>query len=284
MDENLTKKIQAYLEQEENKRDLKQGAELLLVLNGNRIMYQRIIRKPQTFAKKIEYELKKFLRIRLDHKTINDVVKMNRVVVPEAAEIIEEGEPIVDTDDDIPQEGEKAKGKREDHEQLPDEIKALWDESKSLWYNIKSLYNQLQQLEKALPCDRYEYLKQLDEADKKYRKNMALYDSYVITDEQEMATDNEVTEEQANENESGDDDAAAITKKVNAARKYLSDNKKKLAELKASDEAKYQTLLAKIQERYDFLVSTRNNVNEEQTAELEALGVKTSKDESTNQE
>lgn len=283
MDENLTKKLQAYLEQDEDKRDLKQGADLLLALNGNRIMYQRIIRKPQTFAQKIEYELKKFLRIRLDHKTINDVVKMNSVVVPEAAEIIEEGEPVIDTDDDIPQEGEKAKGKREDHEQLPDEIKALWDESKSLWYNIKSLYNQLQQLEKALPCDRYEYLKQLDEADEKYRKNMALYDTYVISDEQETAPENEVTEEQTKENES-DDDAAAITKKVNAARKYLSDNKKKLAELKDTDEAKYQTLLAKIQERYDFLVSTGNNVNEEQTAELEALGVKTSKDESTNQE
>lgn len=283
MDENLTKKLQAYLAQEENKRDLKVGANLLLSLNGNRIMYQKIIRKPQTFAKKIEYELRKFLRIRLDHKTINDVVKMNSNVIPEAAGIIEEGAPVVDADDDIPQDGEKAKGKREDHEQLPDEVKALWDENSSLWYNIKSLYNQLQQMEQALPCDRYEYLKQLDEADKKYRKNMAIYDSYVISDEQETASDSEETVPQTNENESGDD-TAAIAKKVNAARKYLSDNKKKLAELKGTDDAKYQTLLAKIQERYDFLVSTGNNVNEEQTAELEALGVKISTDESTSQE
>lgn len=74
-------------------------------------------------------------------------------------------------------------------------------------------------------------------------------------------------------------DPAEIAKKVGAARKYLSDNKKKLAELKDTDAGKFTALLQKVQQRYDFLIATGNVVDETQAAELAAVGVTISTDE-----
>lgn len=69
---------------------------------------------------------------------------------------------------------------------------------------------------------------------------------------------------------------ADIAKKVQAARKYISDNKKKLAELKEAEDfpnEKYDALRAKVQERFDFLIESGNSVSEEQVAELKELGI-----------
>ena len=50
---------------------------------------------------------------------------------------------------------------------------------------------------------------------------------------------------------------------------------KKLAELKeAEDQEKYEKLLAKMQARYDFLISTGNNVSDDQVKALQDLGLK----------
>lgn len=54
---------------------------MVLKLTRNRYLYQNISRNPQKFASKIEYELKKHLTIRLDRKTIQDVVKMDKELV-----------------------------------------------------------------------------------------------------------------------------------------------------------------------------------------------------------
>lgn len=66
---------------------------------------------------------------------------------------------------------------------------------------------------------------------------------------------------------------------MGAARKYLSDNKKKLSELKDTDAGKFTALLQKVQQRYDFLIATGNVVDETQAAELAAVGVTISTDE-----
>lgn len=70
---------------------------------------------------------------------------------------------------------------------------------------------------------------------------------------------------------------------MGAARKYLSDNKKKLAELKDTDAGKFTALLQKVQQRYDFLIATGNVVDETQAAELAAVGVTISTDEKVRQ-
>lgn len=268
MDDKLTVKIQAYLNDEPKQRNVIEGATMLLSLNRNRIFFQNVVRKPEKFAEKVAYELRKHLTIRLERKTASDVVVMNKVVIPAAMVTIAAGAPVISTDNDLPQEGTVVRGKRADHDELPDEIKSLWDESSSLWFKIKELFEQLKGMESAPACDRFEYLKQLDECDKKYRANMAAYDAYKPGEQ--LGGDG------ANGGQPKDEtDPAEIAKKVNAARKYLSENKKKLTDLKASDEKKYITLLEKVQERYVYLINTGNSVDADQVAELVALGLKT---------
>lgn len=264
MDEKLTEKVQAYLNQSPADRNIVEGATMLLSLSRNQLFYQKVIRKPEAYADKIAYELRKYLQIRLDRQTVKDVVRMNQTVLPAAQIVLDEGAPVISTDDDTPQEGKKVRGKRADHDTLPEEIRLLWEENAELWFKIKDLFEQLKAMEHATACDRYEYLKQLDETEKKYRTNMQAYDSFVpgaVSDADEKK-------------EKVEDDPATIAKKVGAARKYLSDNKKKLAELKESDAKKYLALLAKVQERYDYLISTGNAIEADQVNELAALGLK----------
>lgn len=258
MDHTLTKKIQDYLALKAKDRDVTQGATLLLSLNRNNIMFQQIIRTPDKYADKVEYELRKHLAIRLNEKTVADVLEMNKEVIPRA-DLSLKLMPVVSSDVELP-EGVKAKGMRSDHNDLPDEIKALWDESSNLYYKIKELFETLKNMEHSPACDRYEFLTQLDECDKKYRENLKAYDNYSSVPEAGAPTASNTSDD--------------IVKKVSAARTYLSQNRDKLSGYRSSDEKKYQELLAKVQERYDLLLSTNNTVSPEQTAELKELGVK----------
>jgi hypothetical protein len=228
---------------------------MLLQLNRNRILFNNVIRRPDKFADKVEYELKKFLRIRLDSMTVEDVARMDRVVVPQAEETIEAGAPEISSDGDSAQEGTVVRGKREDHDSLPEAIQNLWTENGELYFKIKSLFEQLKTMENLPSCDRYEYLVQLKEADIRYRENMRRYDEYKEGDPIEET------------------DPAVIARKISAARKYISDNKKKLAELRENDPEKYATLLAKVQERIDLLKQLDANIEQAQADELTELGL-----------
>ena len=84
----------------------------------------------------------------------------------------------ISTDADHTNVAKVAKGRRGDHDSLPEEIQKLWDDNAEVWFRIKALYNHLLTMENALPCDRYEYLKQLAELDKRYHDNLAKYDAY----------------------------------------------------------------------------------------------------------
>ena len=269
MDRNLTEKIQAYLQAEPEKRNVMEGATLLLSLNRNRILFQNVVKRPEKYADKVEYELKKHLQIRLDDKTMSEVAVMDATVVPFAENTLNKRLMMASDkadDIDVPEELEIAirhAGKRDDHEELPDEIKGIWEQSADLWFKIKETYETLKTMDNAPLCDRYEYLKILDEADKQYRKNMAWYDGYVLGSEIPTAKGTEL-------------EPAEIAKKVQAARKYISDNKKKLAEMRETTEwpnVKYDELLDKVQERFDFLIDSGNSVSDEQVAELKELGI-----------
>lgn len=266
IDETLTKEIQEWLATPDSQKDIPAGAILLLRINRNRIFYTNVLARPQKFLSKLKYELQKHLKYRLDHKTLDDVVKMNREVIPAAAETLKTvlDDPVIDSEQDLPQDGTIVKGKRSDHEQLPPDIQQLWTDCADLYFRIKQLFETLKTMEKAQPCDRYEYLKQLDELDKKYRQNMDVYDHYVIGQNPDDPPA-----------KASDDDPKVLINKINASRKYLSENKAKLAELKDSDPDKYTKLLAKVQERYDFLMAQGQNLEAEQTAALQALGVVT---------
>lgn len=250
IDDKLTQAVQAWLDTPAAERDVPAGALLLFKINKNRVLYANALARPAKLHDKIVYELKKHLAYRVDRKTLDDVVRMNRTVVPEAKELLRE-QPVIDSDQDVP-EGVIAKGRRSDHDQLPDEIRQLWDQASNLYHKIKELFETLKSMEQAEPCDRYEYLKQLDEADKKYRACLQQYDAY---GHEEVNPD------------------AELVKKISAARKYLSENRQKLADLKDIDPEKYQALLAKVQQRYDFLIQSGNKVDPDQVTALAELGI-----------
>ena len=266
MDQKLTDSIQQYLDSAPADRNLVEGATIVLKLTHNRILFQNMIRKPEAFADKILYELTKYQRMRLDKQTADGVIKLDALVTPAVQQLLNEA-LVIDSDDDVSVEAKVAKGIRPDHDSLPANVQALWEDSKSLYFKIKELYNQLKTMCDAPACDRYEYLQQLKELDNKYCDNMKLYDGYDANTSQPYDGD---------DFEDTVTDPAEIAKKVSAARKYLSVNKTKLADLKDTDTAAYTALLAKVQERYDYLVGSGNVVDEAQTNELVSLGVKTS--------
>ena len=255
MDNNLTKQIQEWLDAPVSERNISVGAEMLLKLNRNRILYQNIIRRGERMMGKLEYELKKYLRMRIDNKTVADVVRLEKDVMPKVQKFVEE-EPV-----------NKAEhvGKRADHDELPPEIQALWDGNFEQYAKVKALFEELKAMANMEPCDRYEKLKLLDEAESKYRKNLADYDAYL--------KENSFPKDGDDKEDNFPMDPAELAKEINNSRKYISSNKDKLAALIEKDQEKAEALRAKMQERVDTIQSAGVPFSPDQQTELESLGI-----------
>jgi beta-phosphoglucomutase-like phosphatase (HAD superfamily) len=78
------------------------------------------------------------------------------------------------------------KGKREDHDQLPEDIQALYVENLSLLQQMRELHLQLRNLSlDNVTCpdsERYPFLKELINLDKRMHANWDKYDHYILTD------------------------------------------------------------------------------------------------------
>lgn len=244
---------------------------MLLQLNHNRTLHANIVRRPERFADKVEYELRKHLKIRLDGLTVADVVKMGREVMPRVEETLHQI-PVISTDAELP-DGTVALGRRQDHEQLPAEIQALWDGNIENYHKVRDLHHRLKEMEAAPPCDRYEYLKLLDEADRKYRENLAKYDGFVLGQEPAPAEADNTADDQAPSRDKA---------RINAARKSIS--KWKAALVKAygeGDGAKCEEAKGKIVAAVAELRAAGGTLGAKVSADLSQLGieVKASADE-----
>jgi hypothetical protein len=177
---------------------------------------------------------------------------------------------------------------------------------------MRKLHEQLKLLGNARACDRYPYLKELTGLDKKLRANWDAYDTYIPADNNpptgENTPDSEAstgtapgTVTPAAGNESPEPPAAtpdpevptgtapetvnptagkespeppADARAISAARKYLSLNKRKLAELrKMEDQSKYLKLLDAMRKRLDLLIQSKAGISPEQLTELTNLGL-----------
>ena len=258
MDNKLTQQIADWLNTPRTKRDINDGAMMLLRLNNNRFLYANILRRPDKFADKLEYELRKHLRIRLDNMTMADVVRLEAQVIPAAEATLAAPPAVISTDDELP-EAKVATGRRADHDSLPPAVQALWDNNLQLYKTIKNVFEQLKTMENAQPCDRYEYLKILDEADRKYRANLEQYDNFVASGEPVAAdTDNTNSDE--------------AQRKINAARKTLTKYKKILAKANISDE-RATTARQKIIACIETIRENGGVVGAAVTADLKKLGI-----------
>ena len=263
MDNNFTQKMQDWLNQPAHERDIVAGATMLLRLNRNRVLYTNIVRRPERFADKVEYELRKHLKIRLDGLTVADVVKMEREVMPRVEQTLKDA-LVISTDAELPQ-GTIARGKRLDHDRLPAEIQALWDGNIENYHKVRDLHHRLKEMEAAPPCDRYEFLKLLDEADRRYRENLARYDGFVIGQEPATVVADNTADAQAPERDKA---------RINAARKSIS--KWKAALIKAygdGDGEKCTEALSKISAAIADLRAAGGALGAKVSAELLQLGV-----------
>lgn len=270
MDNELTKKIQQWLSQAEHstKDDIINGAVLLLKLNRNRILFSTILRNPLRYVKKIEYELGKFLKIRLDGYTMEEVVRMDAELTPQVKAAVE-AEP-----DNADEMGKNEtlpthKGKRPDHDKLPEHIKAIWQQNADRWKKIKELYNAL--LQQKQPCDRYEFLAQMKDLWYTYKREFARYDDYKAP-----GADSHVVPDGLA--------PMADSKDISNARSYLSKMVKddKLLGLKKASQAadadekaieSYNTALKKTQERVQLLLDNNEPIGDDLRQKLIDAGV-----------
>ena len=171
-------KVKAYLEQNPEERNLAEGALLVLQLTNNRIMYQNFMRKPKVFASRIEYELKKkyqFYLQQLTHDEVKQMAAKVEVIAKENHLTAEEKE-----------HEEFKKGKRSDHDELPEEIQALYAQNLSILQQMRRVHTQLQLLSvENSTCpdsERYPFLKELISLDKQYHANWQVYDHFKVGD------------------------------------------------------------------------------------------------------
>lgn len=278
IDPKFTEKIARWL-QSDHKSDemIQQGAKLLLQLNNDRAMYQRIIRRPQRELSFLEYKLRRFLQLRQDGHTIKDVVKMDREITDQiaaAAGTIDTGGtlpmvvPTVGSGpDSLP--SYVRKGIRPDHDRLPDNIKALWPKNAERWKKIKEAFETCKGLTE--PCDRYEYLKVLKETWYKYKEDMARYDEYRLTADSKAngAAAPSLTPEQEKELANADS--------------YISKNMPQMQQLVAAakeegfneDQIKQlENLRKRIQQRVDVLLKYGRTLTEERREQLLQCDIK----------
>jgi len=268
-DPKLTDDMVKWLSSEhESDEMILKGAVMLLRVNRNRGLYERIIRQPRRGLKKLEYELRKHVNMRLDGYTIEDVEKLDSEITPQIESAIS-SEKIDDDGEtgDAPSGEETSNaatvitGKRPDHDQLPEEIQAIWVKNAERWHKIKETYNLLLTLN--APCDRYEYLKLLKDAWYNYKADMARYDDFKVGD---ITDDGDKTVRDEN-----------VQKSIDYAQTYISKHLSSLLDL--VEEAKepdfsieQQTKLEKerefIQSRVYILLENGVNLSDQRKADL----------------
>ena len=177
MDHNFTKLIGDWLNTPESERDYTVGALYLLKLSGNKIMYANIVANIDRRHEIVEYQLQKYYNFRVAALTREQVAEMSAQVDTIAADHALEEDHTTEAEDS------KRLGKREDHDSLPDEIKAKFVENLSILQRMRELHLRLRSLSlDNVTCpdsERYPFLKELIALDKKLHANWEAYDHYV---------------------------------------------------------------------------------------------------------
>lgn len=183
MDNKFTELIKQWLETPSNQRDYSVGALYLLKLSGNQIMYRNIVAQLDRRHDFVDYQIQKYYNFRvqaLTHAQVEEMQQKVDVIVAEHISLAANAD-------------EHKTGKRIDHDSLPDEIKVKYVENLSILQRMRELHLKLRSLSlDTAPCpdsERYPFLKELIELDKKMHANWEEYDHYVVgTSEEERGT------------------------------------------------------------------------------------------------
>ena len=175
MDNKFTELIKQWLETPSNLRDYSVGALYLLKLSGNQIMYRNIVAQLDRRHDFVDYQIQKYYNFRvqaLTHAQVEEMQQQVDVIVAEHISLAANAD-------------EHKTGKRDDHDSLPDEIKAKYVENLSILQRMRELHLKLRSLSlDTAPCpdsERYPFLKELINLDKKMHANWEEYDHFVAT-------------------------------------------------------------------------------------------------------
>ena len=175
MDNKFTELIKQWLETPSNQRDYSVGALYMLKLSGNQIMYRNIVAQLDRRHDFVDYQIQKYYNFRvqaLTHAQVEEMQQKVDVIVAEHISLAANAD-------------EHKTGKRIDHDSLPDEIKAKYVENLSILQRMRELHLKLRSLSlDTAPCpdsERYPFLKELIELDKKMHTNWEEYDHFVAS-------------------------------------------------------------------------------------------------------
>ena len=195
-DNTFTNNLQAWMNTPDSEKNWDVGALMLLQLSGNRIMYHNISVNPKGKAEFIKGQLQKYLNFRLQKLTHDEVESMQAKVDEIAKSVIKpdlvipsvDASELVDNNSVSPNKSaeyaEFKVGKRADHESLPEEIQALYVENLDIVHRMRELHLKLRTLSlEGATCpdsERYPFLKEIINLDKKRVSNWDIYDHYII--------------------------------------------------------------------------------------------------------
>ena len=175
MDNKFTELIKQWLETPSNQRDYSVGALYLLKLSGNQIMYRNVVAQLDRRHDFVDYQIQKYYNFRvqaLTHAQVEEMQQKVDVIVAEHISLAANAD-------------EHKTGKRDDHDSLPDEIKSKYVENLSILQHMRELHLKLRSLSlDTAPCpdsERYPFLKELIELDKKMHANWEEYDHFVAS-------------------------------------------------------------------------------------------------------
>ncbi|MBR6827496.1 MAG: hypothetical protein IKM76_04975 [Prevotella sp.] len=263
--------------------ELADGAMMVLQCNRNRAMYNTMMRKPSHYEEKMVYELKKHLAYLQNDMNLDDVKELEKKILPVVenvlnVELTDEKplpSPALSSEEPYEQTGTiVARGKRTDHDTLPEAIRAIWDRNAERYKKIKQAHETCKTLTAA--CDRYEFTMAISELWADYKKDFDTYDHYVLVP---------VNDEAGTQTPAADEVqlSAEDVKAINAARPYISKNLPKLLALVAAakqdgfteDQAKeLKGWREKIQQRVDVLIRTKQVIKDDLRKQLTEADIK----------
>ena len=185
MEKSLSDRIARFLAIEKPTDDqIREAALMLLQCDPKRArgIYNTAQKRPASMLAWIRTDLRKHLGIAQRGLKREDVEQYNSETLKKVRETLQyapEGVEVKQEKGDIPVLG--VRGKREDHDALPEKIQQLWDSNKTHWQQARKLHAQLAlMIERPdyAPCDGNEACYQLRQLDDSVRKAYERYDAY----------------------------------------------------------------------------------------------------------
>lgn len=187
MDNQFTAQIQQFLQLDKpTDAQIVEGATLLLRLNPtrNRGLYNSAVRRPQALLPWIRTDLKKHLDIRKRGLEVSQVEQYNRDVLKQVVKTLSEVPAPAAAEEEATLNNIpvlSTRGRRKDHDNLPDDIRDLWEKNAERWKQLAKLHYQLGQMV-AKPgyaaCDGNELCFQMRKLDDAIREDYERYDNW----------------------------------------------------------------------------------------------------------